>query len=182
MRRGWPGLAALAWAPLLAASGLPAQDPDSVIYLTKNTNRNQVHYGVHVDAQCRPLARKPVYAYWRMLEEGDDARATLMFWEQPGYGVKQPRDISREDDSGSFEFTIRGVPERRLRLETFAVDGACRARAYTRIAEQDALFQRIDIRVSGWANVHRVEIFGVGLENGLPVSEITHLDAAESGE
>ena len=46
---------------LAAAAGaaeLPHQPLDSVVHLTKNTNGNQVHYGVRVDDKCRPLAKK----------------------------------------------------------------------------------------------------------------------------
>ena len=158
------------------AADLPQHPPDSVIYLTKNTNRNQVHYGVHVDESCRPKRKDPVYAYWRMLEKGPPKTAGLMFWEQPGYGVKQPKQVHRETDSGSLEFMIRGVPQRSLRLETFATDSGCRARAYTRIGNQEALFERIEIEVSGWANVHKVEIYGRNERTGEVVSEITHQD------
>ncbi len=153
-----------------------SQDPDSVIFLTKNTNGNQVHYGVHVDERCRPAAKRPVYAYWRMLEKGPEERAGLMFWEQPGYGVKQPDEVSAEDSGGRFTFMIRGVPERRIRVETFLADKGCRARAFTTMNGEDALFRRIDIEVSGWANVHRVEIHGLRPTDLLPVFEVTHQD------
>ena len=168
----------LLWAISVSsyAAELSEHSPDSVIYLTKNTNRNQVHYGVHVDQSCRPMRKKPVYAYWRMLEKGPHETAGLMFWEQPGYGVKQPKQVNREVNSGSFEFLIRGVPQRRLRLETFTTDNGCRARAYTRIGDQEAVFERIEIEVSGWANVHKVEIFGRNELTGEVVSEITHQD------
>ena len=99
-----------------------------------------------------------------------------MSWEQPGYGVKQPKEINRNEHGGSFTFHVRGVPERKIRLETFMADNRCRARAMTTIADEDAVFQRIEIDVSGWANVHRVEIFGISVESGKPVREITHQD------
>ncbi len=44
------------------------------------------------------------------------------------------------------------------------------------VAIQEAVFQRIEIEVSGWANIHKVEIFGVATATGLGVSEITHAD------
>ncbi len=122
----WQGVLALfLMIPALVAAGLPVQAPDSVVFLTKNTNRNQVHYGVKLDDDCMPAERKPVYAYWRMLEEGPDDRAKLMFWEQPGYGVKQ-----ETASEGQLTFIIRGVPEREIRLETFATSDGCGARAF----------------------------------------------------
>jgi hypothetical protein len=155
------------------AQGLPVQPLDSVIFLTKNTNNNQVHYGVHVDDKCRPLETKPAYAYWRMLEEGPKERAKLMFWEEPGYGVEQPEKINRGVDSGSFGLVIRGVSERIIRLETIATESNCGARAFTQINGKNAVLLQIDIYVSGWANVHKVEIHGVDEETGQPVNEVT---------
>jgi hypothetical protein len=158
------------------AGDLPDTSVDSVIYLSKNTNKNQVHYAVHVDESCRPAKAKPVRPYWRDLEIGQDATSKLMFWEQPGYGVRQPKEVNIHDNGGSFTFHVRGVPERKIRLETFMLRNQCRARATTTIADEDAVFQRIEIDVSGWANVHRVEIFGVSVSTGNPVREITHQD------
>ena len=155
------------------AQGLPVQPLDSVIFLTKNTNNNQVHYGVHVDDKCRPLETKPAYAYWRMLEEGPKERAKLMFWEEPGYGVEQPEEVKRGVDTGSFELLIRGVPERNIRLETLTTETGCSARAFTSINGRNAVLQQIDIHVSGWANVHKVEIHGVDEQTGKAISEVT---------
>jgi hypothetical protein len=171
------------FAPLLCllclathASDLPVRPLDSVIFLTKNTNNNQVHYGVNVDKQCRPTAKDSVYAYWRMLEEGPKERDKLMFWEQPGYGVRQPEEVNLDNDSGSLSLIIRGVPGHRIMLETFTTDSGCGARAFTSISGEEALLERIDINVSGWADVHKVEIHGVSVSSGLTVSEVTHQD------
>jgi hypothetical protein len=111
-----------------------------------------------------------------MYEKGPEERARIMFWEQPGYGVRQPKSVQRADGGGHFEFTIRGVPERRIEMETFTLGSSCRARAYIEIDGQRAVFSKIAIVVSGWANVHRVEIFGSRVSDGSSVSEITHQD------
>lgn len=157
-----------------AADELPMHELDSVIFLTKNTNQNQVHYGVRVDERCRPLEDEPVYAYWRNLEEGPDDRSELIFWEEPGYGVRQPRQVERNEKSGSLQLVIRGVPERMIKLETFTAEEGCAARAFTHINGNNAVLERIDINVSGWATVHKVEIYGVSATDGKAVSEITH--------
>lgn len=167
-----PVLVMAALGALAAATASQASPTDSVIFLTKNTNSNQVHYAVQVDAQCRPEGRKPVYAYWRMLEKGPNVTESLRIWEQPGYGVRQPEHIERTDNAGEFEFFIRGVPDQPITLRTFTGANGCEALATTLIDGQQAIFQRIDIEVSGWANVHRVEIFGAQVETGAPLREI----------
>ncbi len=158
------------------AQSIPDFPTDSVLHLRKNTNANQVHYEVRVDSACRPMQSKTMHPYWRMYENGPSATARIRFWEQPGYGVRQPEAVSWTDNGGSFEFGIRGVSARVIRLETFRTDQGCRARAYTDIDGVPALFEWIEIDVSGWANVHRVEIFGRSLSAGEPLREITHED------
>lgn len=156
------------------AQGMPLRPTDSVIYLTKNTNHNQVHYGVHVDEKCRPMEDEPAYAYWRMLEKGPGEQENLKFWEQPGYGVQQSGNIRLDNDSGSFSMVIRGVPKRTITLETVSTESGCKARALTEIDNREAVLERVEIQVSGWANVHKVEIFGTDSRNGKAVSEVTH--------
>lgn len=148
----------------------------SVFHLTKNTNRNQVHYSIEVDEECRPSDKNPLQPYWLMREQGNGITEKLRFWEQPGYGVHQPRNIDATEDGYRFQFIIRGVPDKRLEMQLRTVNETCVAQAITDIDGTTAVLQRIDIEVSGWANVHRVEIFGVALEGGRPVSEITHQD------
>ncbi len=146
---------------------------NSVFHLRKNTNRNQVHYEVRVDEACRPLKRKPIHVYWREYEKGPDVTSKLRFWEIPGYGVRQPKSVNWSDNGGSFEFSIRGVPKRVIRLESYITDQGCRARAYIDINAEQVLFERIEIEVSGWANIHKVEIFGHSLSSDESVREIT---------
>jgi len=148
----------------------------SVFHLTKNTNHNQVHYGVDVDSDCRPDDSKPLTPYWLMRERGDDITEKLRFWEQPGYGVRQPEAVNETENGHRFEFVIRGVPEKQLEMTVRAENGQCVARAITDIDGIPAVLNRIDIEVSGWANVHRVEIFGTAIDDGRLVSEITHQD------
>ena len=148
---------------------------DSVIHLRKNTNDNQVHYAVQVDDSCRPVSQNPIRAYWRMLELGENETDELRFWEQPGYGVRQPDRVHRGETDGHFDFRIRGVPERLIRVESFRLNGECRARAFTEIANSRAIFAYIEITVSGWANVHQVKIFGIS-PDGNDVSEVTYQD------
>ena len=88
--------------------------------------------------------------------------------------MRQPKQVERSEQSGSLQLVIRGVPERIIKLDTFATDEGCAARAFTHINGNNAVLERIDINVSGWATVHKVEIFGVSASDGQIVSEITH--------
>jgi len=122
------GLLALIISPVssLAQDSFPI---DSIIHLRKNTNNNQVHYAVNVDQQCRPESRRTVRAYWKMLEEGPDVTEGLQLWERPGYGVRQPENVTRHKNGGEFVFQIRGVEDQPIKVEVFKSDAECRARA-----------------------------------------------------
>ena len=114
-------------APTLAL--LAALDLASVMFVSKSENKNQVHYGIHLDAACKPAGAAPVYAYWRMLEKGPDAIEPLLSREQRAYG------IGRQEVRGDAVLvTLRGLPARpitiRVRREP---NGGCAATAETTI-------------------------------------------------
>ena len=44
-------------------------DVQSVFHVSKSQNRNQVHYALRLDQQCRPVGKAPVYGYWKKLEK-----------------------------------------------------------------------------------------------------------------
>lgn len=65
---------------------LPVARVQSIFHIAKSENRNQVHYGAHVDEACRPIGAAPIYAYWRMFERSPTRTEALLDREQPGYG------------------------------------------------------------------------------------------------
>ncbi|MDB4976396.1 MAG: hypothetical protein JWN48_4737 [Myxococcaceae bacterium] len=44
-------------------------DVHSAFHVEKSENRNQVHYGIRLDAACRPQGKAPVFAYWMRLKK-----------------------------------------------------------------------------------------------------------------
>lgn len=115
---------------------LAALDIASVMFVSKSENKNQVHYGIHLDAACHPEGAAPVYAYWRMLEKGPNVTEPLLAREERGYGVGH-QDVQGD----TVRVTIRGLPHRpitiRVRREP---SGACTATAQMTI---DGLLARL---------------------------------------
>ena len=138
---------------------------DSVFFIEKSENRNQVHYGVHVDRNCAPVGDEPVYGYWRNLEEGHDARSALLSIEQRGYGVSSVRSKARATGGGSVQFVLRGLAGRRIVIDTFATAQGCRAVAAARILDQVAELHSIYVKLGGLLNfqVDRLVLRGTGL-------------------
>lgn len=125
----------MAW-PGSAAAGGP---PDSVFHIDRNKNRNQVHYGVRVDAECRPTGEEPVYNYWLRLEDGPAKTQPLKFFQQMAYGFRS-QEIQSD---GRVDVRLRAIPTRLLTIRTTAVGGACKAEAFMTIDGKDAYLDKV---------------------------------------
>ncbi len=130
----------------------------SVLFVSKSENKNQVHYGVHLDDTCAFTSSAPVFAYWRMLEKGPTVTEPLLPREQRGYGIAQ-QDIV---NGGTVRLTLRALPKRPILIHVSrAPDGTCVARTEAVVAGvlvrlfnvHVALgFMRVDhLLLSGWA-------------------------------
>lgn len=147
---------------------------DSVFFIEKSENRNQVHYGVRVDRNCAPIGDEPVYGYWRNLEESKDARSPLLSIEQRGYGVSIERSKARATGGGSVHFSLRGLAGRRIVIDTFSTPEGCRAVAAARILDQVAELRSIYVKLGGLLNFQVDQL----LLRGTALS--THADLVET--
>ncbi|HEX4355727.1 MAG TPA: DUF4833 domain-containing protein, partial [Polyangiales bacterium] len=133
--------------PIALATGsvqsapLPPAPLDSIFHIEKSENKNQVHYGVHVDTHCRPLGSQPMYGYWRELEKGPRVISDLLSHELPAYGLTAPRSIASAAEGGEIHIGLRGFPERPLAVQTARFGSRCGARAFTTIQKQPAMLQ-----------------------------------------
>lgn len=124
-------LVASTLASFAAASGKTAP---VFFVITKSQNENQVHYAMHLDAECRPVGDGPVFAYWHMIERGPTVYEQLLAREQGVYGIS--RQTRRDAPEGpEVVVTIAALPKRPLVVRpTKGADGKCRIAAYTTLA------------------------------------------------
>jgi hypothetical protein len=114
----------------------PTHDVASVFFIAKSQNKNQVHYGIRVDTGCAPVGREPVYAYWRLIEDGGRSEPLLDI-EQSAYGV-----ASQEDLPGSaVRLVLRAFPRRSITITTERDGQRCRAAA---VADINGRASRVD--------------------------------------
>ena len=147
-------IAALAAGPSAEAQptvALGTHDPTSVFIVAKNQNRNQVHYGVHLDATCNVVGAQPVYGYWRMLERNGEVEP-ISPREIPAYGVNAVQRIERNGETTTIHTRLNAAPDRPLVITVRRVAGRCEAEARTSIAGTDARLR--------WAYI-RFGFFGV---------------------
>ncbi|HEY2733451.1 MAG TPA: DUF4833 domain-containing protein [Polyangiales bacterium] len=164
---------ALATAPARSVS-LPGAPLDSVFHIEKSENKNQVHYGVHVDADCRPLGAQPVYAYWREFEKGPHVVSDLLGHELPAYGLTAPRSISTAAHGGEIHIGLRGFPERPLAIQTGRFGSSCGARAFTTIQKQPAVLRSIYVKIGFLFSIEYVIVRGLRIADAAAIEEKVH--------
>src|SRR5690242_9963726 len=139
VRRG-AALACSAAAGLLAAATLAAAaSPDSVFHIDRNKNRNQVHYGVHLDAHCQPLGDEPVYNYWLRREEDPPVVQPVKFFQQAAYGFQK----QNVESDGRIEVRLRALPDRQLVVRVASVSGSCKAETFMTIDGKQAYLDKV---------------------------------------
>jgi hypothetical protein len=147
LRRVWALSIATVWLLAGDAAHADGSDVTTVFFIAKSENKNQVHYGIHLDADCVPSGSAPVFAYWRMLERGPSATEPLLSREIPAYGFASQQVSSQGASGGSVTVTLRALPERPIVVTSWRQDGACAASAETNIAGVPALLTRVYVQL-----------------------------------
>jgi hypothetical protein len=79
MNRFGVAVVALSMLPSLAQARdtrFGASDIRTLFFIRTSEDRDEVHYGIHLDKDCIPIGKEPVYVYWRLIEKGPDVRLT----------------------------------------------------------------------------------------------------------
>jgi hypothetical protein len=153
------------------ASGEPGRDVSSVFLVAKSENKNQVHYGVHLDASCAPAGAAPVFAYWRMLEHGPLATEPLLDREVGAYGVAEQQVVERGPDGGRLTLRLRALPARPITVATRARGEACEATATMVIGGAPASLRSVYAQLRWPFGVDHLVLSGRSLADGRVVEE-----------
>jgi len=157
-------LALMAWT-----ASASAETPDSVFHIDRNKNRNQVHYGVHVDEQCRPIGTDPVYNYWLRREENPPVVQPLRFFQQAAYGFQK----QKIEDDGRIEVRLRALPDRQLVIRVASVAGTCKTETFMTIDGKQAYLDKVFVFAEEGIllpTVRYIELYGRS-NDGLAVYE-----------
>jgi hypothetical protein len=140
-------------------------DVKSVFYISKSQNRNQVHYGVHLDRECNPVGRRPVFAYWRMFEN-QGALEPLLGTEGPAYGLDDTQEIENSADASRIRIRLRAFRNRPLLVRVTRSGNQCVAEASTTIAGVNAKLDSMYVRLRWPFGVEYVLLRGARIEDG----------------
>jgi hypothetical protein len=169
-------LSVLAVVPKVAHGDSPTEAPPrdvtSVFFVAKSENKNQVHYGVHLDPSCAPTGRSPVFAYWRMFEKGPLAIEPLLAREVRAYGFGEQRVLPREGGAGRVALTLQALPGRPIVIASAAGGaGACLANATTTIGGVPAFLTSVYAKLSWPFGVDSLTLSGRAVADGREVRE-----------
>lgn len=156
-------LVGLAARPAVSAEQAVApRGTESTFFISRSENRNQVHYGVRVGEDCRPVGTSPVYAYWRMLEKGDSETEPLLGIEGPVYGVEDAQQVESTPEGWRVRVKLRSFPERQIEISVTHENGACATRTWTTVGGTASQLNYIYVKTSWPFSVDYIRINGVG--------------------
>jgi len=157
-------------APAVDAVQFGPNDVRSVFHIEKSENRNQVHYGIRLDASCVPLGDAPVFVYWRALQRDPRATSDLSTFERRAYGIASQRVIGRRSESGAVMISLRATPTRAIMVRSRRGPGGCVADARAHIGGTSAVLDVIYVDV-GTFGVRYVELRGLRANDRRRVQE-----------
>jgi len=152
-----------------ATSGEP-RDPKSVFLVAKSENKNQVHYGVKLDEACHVVDDRPLYGYWRMLENEGQIEPILSR-EVRAYGIDPAQRVEKSGDVTTIYARMNAIPDRVLRVTVTRAAGRCEARATMSIAGAEANLRLIYIRLAWPFGVDYILLRGSRMIDGRPIEE-----------
>src|SRR3954463_11410839 len=100
-------------------------DIKTLFAIKKSENKNEVHYGIHLDDSCQPVGEEPIFAYWLDLEKGPNVVSDLGVFEKKGYGIKGQWVQKRSADESKVLMNLKATPDRGILVTTKKKDGKC---------------------------------------------------------
>jgi len=165
--------AALLLWPLASPAGAPApaRGVDSVFFIARSENRNQVHYGVQVGVDCSPQGTHPVHAYWRMLEKGEAETEPLLRIEGPAYGLADTQEVASTPSGWRIRIRLRAYSERPIEIAVSRENGVCTTRASMLLNQEIRQLDHIYVRTQWPIGVDYIRLSGVS-PDGRAVTEV----------
>lgn len=130
-------------------------DVRSVFYVSKSENQNQVHYAVHLDAACRPVGKRPVFAYWRRLRGTQRVDGVLEGLGTRFYGASDEQTTKAWSTGGQIYMHVKALPRVRIRIDIVKTPTGCGATAFTSIQNEPARLSYAFLQLA------RLQVLGV---------------------
>ncbi|HSO36709.1 MAG TPA: DUF4833 domain-containing protein [Labilithrix sp.] len=146
-----------------------ANDIRTLFAIKKSENKNEVHYGIHLDAACLPVGEAPIFAYWQDYEKGPNVVADLGMLEKSAYGIKGQWVKKRTAEESKILMSLNATPDRGIMITTTKKDGKCVSETLATINKEPALLEQVFVHIAGFLSVDWIELRG--LRFGKPMVE-----------
>jgi hypothetical protein len=171
-------LGAIAFA-LLPAGPADAQavrfgpnDLRSTFHVAKSENQNQVHYAVRLDAECRPVGKRPVFAYWQRLRSGKRVDGELDGLGSTVYGASDDQKVALKPSGGNIQMHVKALKKVRITIELEKVAQGCKGVAYTTILGQRARLSHAFLQLGALGVLPKyVDVVGFRVSDGKRIAE-----------
>lgn len=148
-------------------------DVRSVFYVSKSENDNQVHYALRLDAACRPVGERPVFAYWRRMKGSARVDAPLVSPGTHVYGASDNQAVQRTAEGGRVQMFVKALDRVRIDVTvTKLPTGECQALATTTLHGSKVRLSHAFLQLGAWGlRVKYVDVFGARTSDGKQVSQ-----------
>lgn len=136
-----------------------------LFFIQRSKNKNEVHYLLKVDENCKIVADEPVSGIWKMLEDGPNETKALSMFDRMAYSAE-----NQEVVDNWVHFNLKALETRPIRASTIydAKTNKCSPIAQVKINEKWALLDHIFVSSKEgfpMPKVIYVDIFGKSLDS-----------------
>ena len=164
-------LATFVAAPAEADPSFGPHDVRTVFHIAKSDDHNRVDYGIRLDAECRPIGREPLYAYWHRFEPGEPRYGDLNMMDRQVYGIATQAVRTRAPGGSWTELRLNGFARLRILVLARRTEHGCDARARIPVNNRPAYVDRVFVQLDGPFGVESVTFRGIDADTLEPVSE-----------
>jgi hypothetical protein len=162
-------------ASTAAAAGSVSFGPSdvrSVFYVAKSENKNQVHYALRLDSACRPLTKKPVFAYWRRHRDSGSVDAPLEGAGVRVYGASDDQKVQVAASGGSVEMYVKALKRVRIQIRIEKTAKGCTATPMVTILKERARLSYAFLQLGRFGlTVKHVDVIGFRERDGKRITE-----------
>jgi hypothetical protein len=168
--------AALVLAPRFARAeevvAFGPYDVHSVFHVAKSENQNQVHYGLRLDAACRPVGAQPVFAYWKRHRASGRVDAPLEGIGQRFYGASEKQSVQAGPMGGRVRMHVKALDRVIVDIAIQKTASGCVAVPTTLINGERANLSRAYLQLGRFGlSVKYVDVVGTRTRDGMRIAQ-----------
>jgi len=145
-------------------------DVHSVFHVAKSENRNEVHYGLRLDAACRPVGKRPVFAYWKRHRSTGQVDAPLEGLGRHFYGASDRQNVRMDERGGHVQMHVKALERVVVDIAVQKTERGCVALPTTLINGERATLSRAYLQLGRFGlSVKYVDVMGTRPRDGARV-------------